>query len=180
MSSSSYEARLAAFADGRRLVRLRHPVTNRDAVACDACGSSEPRRLHVLKDDASGQYFFAGSNCLQALTELGLIRRRYAADLAEHAYAEERARRHAEQELPASAAERSVDDATVAAPQSEPSADSPALVAAVVVLQPGDWATLLQALPLGADRWRFITIGDHPLESRDLGQHGAYRSGVSG
>jgi hypothetical protein len=34
-------------------------------------------------------------------------------------------------------------------------------VAAVAVLQREEWATLMQALPLGADRWRFIALGEH-------------------
>ena len=176
---TSYEARLATFADGRRLLRLRHPVKNRDAVACDACGSSEPRLLHVLKDEASGQYCFTGSNCLQALAELGLIRRRYAPDVAEHAYDQELARRHTEHGMLVSPPDVQA-DATSPPVSPEAGATSSVLVAAVAMLHPGEWATLLRALPLGADRWRFIAVGESTSRIADLLEVGVNRFDLSG
>jgi hypothetical protein len=156
---TSYDARLAAFADGRRLLRLRHPVPNDAAMACDACGSVEPRWLHLLKDEAAGRYALVGSNCVRALAELGVVRRRYAADIAEQAYADELTYRQVDQ-APSAAVHQSPAPEPPAppGPSLSETADGARLVAAVAMLQREKWATLTQALPLGADRWRFIAL----------------------
>lgn len=46
----TYEQRLAEFAHDKRLLRLPRPVRDRADAFCDACGSSQPRTLHTLKD----------------------------------------------------------------------------------------------------------------------------------
>jgi hypothetical protein len=68
--------------DEQRLLHLRHPVRNEDSLSCDACGSAEPRWLHLLKDEATGRYALVGSHCVRALTDLGTVRRRDAQDSA--------------------------------------------------------------------------------------------------
>jgi hypothetical protein len=166
---NSYEARLVAFANGRRLLRLRYPVQNDNALACDACGSAEPRWLHLLKDEATGRFALVGGNCVRALTDLGAVRRRYAPEIAEQAYADERARRAVDQVLLTDAREDSVPE--VCAPPAAPAEESghgARLVAAVAVLQGEEWTTLLQTLPLGADRWRFIAFPDPASGMDDL------------
>jgi hypothetical protein len=49
------------------------------------------------------------------------------------------------------------------------------LVAAVAVLKQWEWTTLMQALPLGVDRWRIIAL-DEPMSGLEdlivIGVHG--------
>jgi hypothetical protein len=169
---------LVAFADDRRLLRLRHPVQNDDAVACDACGSVEPRWLHLLKDEASGRYALVGSNCLRALTVLRVVRRRYAVDSADQAYAEELTHRLAERTTTADVRTPmpGEHDVSGAVPGHVAVEECDRLVAAVAVLTYDEWASLLRMLPFGAARWRFIAT-DGAAEGLDglvvIGVHGS-------
>jgi hypothetical protein len=166
---NGYEARLAAFADGRRLFRLRHPIQNDDGVPCDACGSAEPRWLHLLKDDATGRYAMVGGNCVRALADLGVVRRRVASEVAAQAYVDERALRQADLELPTSGDHGSPFTSAAPTPsQREPADLGRLLVAAVAVLGRDEWATLLQMLPLGAERWRFLALDGAAVGLEDL------------
>ena len=166
---NGYEARLAAFADGRRLLRLRHPVPNDAAMACDACGSAEPRWLHLLKDEATGRYALVGSNCVRALTELGAVRRRYAPDVAAQAYADELAYRQAVQRASSpDGAYRQLEPTAPTVPRPAGVGVGARLVAAVAVLHQEEWAALLQTLPLGAGRWRFLALDGEAAGLEDL------------
>lgn len=68
-----YEQKLNEFARGKKLLRLSRPLRNR----ADACGSTQPRLLHVLKESSSGRYYFVGDTCLKELAKLGGILKAY-------------------------------------------------------------------------------------------------------
>ena len=83
---ATYEEKLAAFAEGKRLLRLPRPIRNRADAFCDPCGSTLPRTLCALKDLESGRYYFAGASCLKELASLGVILRRFGKESGQAAY----------------------------------------------------------------------------------------------
>src|SRR3990172_4199814 len=89
MTSTYYEERLRAFAEGKRLGRLAKAVRDPGDGACDACGSTLPRTLFGLRETVSGRHFFVGQNCLSWLLETGLVARARYRQSAEVAYARE-------------------------------------------------------------------------------------------
>jgi len=89
MTSTYYEDRLRAFAEGKRLGRLAKAVRDPEDGVCDACGSTLPRTLFGLRDTVSGRHFFVGQNCLSWLLETGLVARARYRHSAEVAYARE-------------------------------------------------------------------------------------------
>jgi len=82
----TYEEKLTAFAQGKRLLRLPHPIRDRADAFCDACGSTRPRTLCALKDLESGRYYFAGASCLKELGSQGVILRRFGKESGRAAY----------------------------------------------------------------------------------------------
>ncbi len=89
MTTTYYEERLRAFADGKRLGRLAKAVRDPEDGVCDACGSTLPRSLFGLKDTVSGRHYFVGQNCLCWLLETGLVARARYRQSAEVAYRKE-------------------------------------------------------------------------------------------
>ena len=89
MTSTYYEERLRAFADGKRLGRLAKAVRDPEDGLCDACGSTLPRTLFGLRDTVSGRHYFVGQNCLAWLLETGLVARARYRHSAEVAYRRE-------------------------------------------------------------------------------------------
>lgn len=115
--------------------------------------------MHLLKDETIGRFAFVGGNCVQALTDLGAVRRRCAPGIAERMYIEERALRRGEPLPPAP------DGASDMIPVREAlraveEGGGARLVVAVAVLEHEEWDTLLQLLPLSARHWRFIALDD--------------------
>ena len=85
MTSTYYEDRLRAFAEGKRLCRLAKAVRDPEDSVCDACGSTLPRTLFGLRDTVSDRYYFVGQNCLSWLLETGRVakaRYRHSAEVA--------------------------------------------------------------------------------------------------
>ena len=82
----TYEEKLTAFAQGKRLLRLPRPIRDRADAFCDACGSTRPRTLCALKDLESGRYYFAGASCLKELASQGVILRRFGKESGRAAY----------------------------------------------------------------------------------------------
>ena len=89
MTTTYYEERLRAFADGKRLGRLAKAVRDPEDGACDACGSTLPRTLFGLRDTVSDRHYFVGQNCLSWLLETGLVARARYRHSAEVAYRRE-------------------------------------------------------------------------------------------
>ncbi len=89
MTSTCYEERLRAFAEGKRLGRLAKAVRDPEDGVCDACGSALPRTLFGLRDTVSGRHYFVGQNCLAWLLEMGLVARARYRHSAEVAYRRE-------------------------------------------------------------------------------------------
>ncbi len=89
MTSTYYEERLRAFADGKRLGRLAKAVRDPENGVCDACGSTLPRTLFGLRDTVSDRHYFVGQNCLAWLLEAGLVARARYRHSAEVAYRRE-------------------------------------------------------------------------------------------
>ena len=89
MTSTYYEERLRAFAEGKRLGRLAKAVRDPEDGVCDACGSTLPRTLFGLRDTVSERHFFVGQNCLSWLLETGLVARARYRQSAEVAYRRE-------------------------------------------------------------------------------------------
>jgi hypothetical protein len=73
----SYDERLAAFADGKRLRRFRGALRPAGDTSCDACGSALPSMLYGLRDLAGGHDYFVGVNCLRQLHGLGALEQPY-------------------------------------------------------------------------------------------------------
>ena len=73
----SYDQKLAAFTEGKNLIRLPRPIRDRADASCDACGSNHPRTLYALKDSESDRHYFVGNTCLKELVKLGVILRRF-------------------------------------------------------------------------------------------------------
>ena len=86
---SSYEQKIADFADGKTLVRLSRSVRDRADSSCDACGSAEPRTLYGLCEQQSGRFYFVGKNCLKELVRSHVILRRFGRTSAQAAYEKE-------------------------------------------------------------------------------------------
>ncbi len=85
MTTTYYEERLRAFAEGKRLGRLAKAVRDPEDGVCDACGSTLPRTLFGLRDTVSDRHYFVGQNCLSWLLETGLVakaRYRHSAEVA--------------------------------------------------------------------------------------------------
>ncbi len=89
MTTTYYEERLRAFAEGKRLGRLAKAVRDPEDGVCDACGSTLPRTLFGLRDTVSGRHYFVGQNCLAWLLETGLVARARYRHSAEVAYRRE-------------------------------------------------------------------------------------------
>ncbi len=89
MTTTNYEERLRAFADGKRLGRLAKAVRDPEDGVCDACGSTLPRTLFGLRDTVSDRHYFVGQNCLAWLLETGLVARARYRHNAEVAYRRE-------------------------------------------------------------------------------------------
>ena len=86
---ATYEERIAAFAQGKKLLRMPRPIRNRADAYCDACGSTRPTNLSALKDLESGRSFFVGTTCLQQLASNRGIVRRYGKESGQTAYEKE-------------------------------------------------------------------------------------------
>lgn len=93
MTTISYEKRLAAFADGKRLRRFRGYLRSPGDTTCDACGSSLPSYLHALRDVRAGRDYFVGRNCFVQLWQLGVIERPYVRASIATAYLRARGKR---------------------------------------------------------------------------------------
>ena len=89
MTTTYYEERLRAFAEGKRLGRLAKAVLDPEGGVCDACGSTLPRTLFGLRDTVSDRHYFVGQNCLAWLLETGLVARARYRHSAEVAYRRE-------------------------------------------------------------------------------------------
>ena len=86
---ATYQERLTEFSEGKRLNRLPDPIKDCANTACDACGSSQPRVLSVVKDQSAKRYYFLGDHCLRELMKRGAVNRRFARESAEKAYEQE-------------------------------------------------------------------------------------------
>ena len=89
MTTTYYQERLRAFAEGKRLGRLAKAVRDPEDGVCDACGSTLPRTLFGLRDTVSDRHYFVGQNCLAWLLETGLVARARYRHSAEVAYRRE-------------------------------------------------------------------------------------------
>ncbi len=89
MTTTYYEERLWAFAEGKRLGRLAKAVRDPEDGVCDACGSTLPRTLFGLRDTVSDRHYFVGQNCLAWLLETRLVARARYRHSAEVAYRQE-------------------------------------------------------------------------------------------
>ena len=85
----SYDQKLAAFTEGKSLIRLPRPIRDRADASCDACGSNHPRTLYGLKESASNRHYFVGNTCLKELVKLGVILRRFGRESGQAAYENE-------------------------------------------------------------------------------------------
>ena len=92
----NYEERIASFAGGKQLQRLRQPVRRRGDGFCDACGSPQPSTLYGLRDKAGDRVYFVGSTCLQELSRKGVVVRPFGKISAAAAYEAEMQRRDEE------------------------------------------------------------------------------------
>ncbi len=89
MTTTYYEERLRAFAEGKRLGRLAKAVRDPEDGVCDACGSTLPRILFGLRDTVNDRHYFVGQSCLSWLLETGLVARARYRHSAEVAYRRE-------------------------------------------------------------------------------------------
>jgi hypothetical protein len=89
MTTMTYEERLLAFAEGKRLGQLSKAVRDPEDGVCDACGSALPRTLFGLKDTEADRHYFVGQNCLSSLKASGLVARARYRQSAEVAYRKE-------------------------------------------------------------------------------------------
>ena len=74
---SSYDQRLLAFAQGKRLRRFRGLLRSPRSTYCDACGSSMPSNLYGLRDMDGKADYFVGANCMSRLSLMLVIERPY-------------------------------------------------------------------------------------------------------
>ena len=82
----SYEQKLAAFTEGKSLIRLPRPIRDRADSCCDAYGSNHPRTLYGLKESVSNRHYFIGNTCLKELVKIGAILRRFGRESGQSAY----------------------------------------------------------------------------------------------
>lgn len=115
----SYEQKLDEFARGKSLVRLARTVRDRADARCDACGSTQPRTLHALKDVASDRYYFVGESCFKGLADRGTILRRFGRESAHEAFKTEMERRALEIDKGITAPEPGSNGQHEEAPESE-------------------------------------------------------------
>ncbi len=85
----SYHQRLTEFAEKKRLQRLSDSIRDPSNPFCDACGSTLPRTLYVVKDLETARSYFLGDNCLKELLKRGAVSRRFARESGEEAYKQE-------------------------------------------------------------------------------------------
>ena len=83
---TTYESKVAAFAESKLLQRLPRPVRDRADAMCDVCGSTQPRLLYGLKDLRSGSYYFVGQTCFQELSKRGVVQRRFGQESGQAIY----------------------------------------------------------------------------------------------
>jgi hypothetical protein len=149
---------------------LRHSAQNYDAMASDACGSVEPRWLHPLKHEATGRSV-CHSRGVPAFAPL--------LNSAVSAAASQRTSPRRDTPRNVRVGSRSAPATPIhASDPSEPAGLPPSttagrdhgvhIVAAVAVLGQEEWATLLQMLPFGVDRWRFVALPDPAAGLDDL------------
>ena len=74
---SSYDLRLLAFAQNKRLRRFRGLLRSPRSTYCDACGSSLPSNLYGLRDMDAKLDYFVGANCMSRLSLMLVIERPY-------------------------------------------------------------------------------------------------------
>ncbi len=82
----SYHQRLTEFSEKKRLQRLPDSLRDPSNPFCDACGSTLPRTLYVVKDLETARSYFLGDNCLNELMKRGAVSRRFARESGEEAY----------------------------------------------------------------------------------------------
>jgi len=75
VNTTTWEAKLAAFAEGKRLRRYRGMVRNPKDSTCDACGSALPNNLWGLRDMEGKRDYFVGGNCLAGLSRMLVLER---------------------------------------------------------------------------------------------------------
>ena len=85
----SYDQKLAAFTEGKSLIRLPRPIRDRADASCDACGSNHPRTLYALQESESNRYYFVGNTCLKELVKLHVILRRFGKESGQAVYDKE-------------------------------------------------------------------------------------------
>ncbi len=85
----SYHQRLTEFSEKKRLQRLPDSIRDPSNPFCDACGSTLPRTLYVVKDLETARSYFLGDNCLKELMKRGAVSRRFARESGEEAYKQE-------------------------------------------------------------------------------------------
>ena len=75
MTTMTYEDRLQAFAQGKRLRRFRGMLRFPCDTTCDACGSALPNYLYGLRDMEARRDYFVGANCLTRLSQMLVLER---------------------------------------------------------------------------------------------------------
>jgi len=90
MNGSRFEAKLATFAEGKRLRRFRGVVRNPKDSTCDACGSALPNNLWGLRDMEARKDYFVGSTCLAGLSRMLVLERPFVRANIATAYGEAR------------------------------------------------------------------------------------------
>jgi hypothetical protein len=86
MTTNGYEARIAAFGEGKRLRRFRGALRPAGDTSCDACGSMLPAMLYGLRDLTGGRDYFVGLSCLRQLHQLGALEQPYVRMSIANAY----------------------------------------------------------------------------------------------
>ena len=71
----TYEERLWAFAQGKRLRRFRGLLRAPRSTYCDACGSTLPNHLFGLRDMDTKTDYFVGGNCMARLSLMLVVER---------------------------------------------------------------------------------------------------------
>ena len=72
---TTYEERLWAFAQGKRLRRFRGLLRAPRSTYCDACGSTLPNHLYGLRDMDAKRDYFVGANCMARLSLMLVLER---------------------------------------------------------------------------------------------------------
>ncbi len=84
-----YQQKLTEFSENKRLQRISDSVRDPSNPFCDACGSTLPRTLNVVKDLRTARWYFLGDNCLKELMKRGTVRRKFVRESGEEAYKHE-------------------------------------------------------------------------------------------